>query len=472
MIASEMSSNTSATHPDVVCSPLVQHPSRPVILWAAGCLLFAFNITTGKFEAERVKEHREPIRSIDFCPNSENADPLNSVAGCWVVAAEDKQITIFEDETFRVREKFLLSKRPAAVRCSRNGLSLIWGDKFGELFDLSIPELRRLTVRVVGSTVRHLHANKKDSLAANMYRDVLSQFAPEELQKIDGEKSKDDKVMDDQLKKEDKVSGCMNDEDDDDLLTPFAGHLSQITALEISADRKFLLSGDRDEKLRVGSMDNLFITTGYGLGHTEFITALSCPSTIPTISASASGDRSLRLWDISGGVAVDQDGCIELSSVILSQVPSCVEFSDLSTSFLVVCEGLDGVVVVPLVTEEMPSGNKLWKFDEQNIRIIQLPSCPMAILPSEINCSHLALFSSSSPAPQSPVPVFYWTDRTGRLQPPVSLISGEALLTSEWGGVKTGVDIPTAMVRWWKHNREPSALTEDERLKKRLKHGH
>lgn len=366
-----------------------------------------------------------------------------------------------------------MNKRPFGVRHSHDGTRLIWGDKFGELFECPVPELRRMTHRVVSNFVRHFRENRKDVMAKCRFRHIMEKF-PTEVNlggDLEGTVETNIGTEDTDVGKEAEISDD-DDEEEEESVSPFAGHLAQITALEVSGDGKLLLSGDRDEKVRVGSLNHPYITTGYALGHTEFITALSCPKSIPTIALSAAGDRHLKIWDIS--TDPHKEGCVELCSVLMSHVPSVVEFFDARKSFLVVCEDFKGVFEVPLIEVSLESGGKSWKLDNQNIRTFELPSVPMSVIPFEIGPDELKFASFSTlHAPHSNLPrgVFFWIDREGRLHLPIDIISGESFFSSEtWKGSNIGDPIPPSMLRWWKHNREPTALTEVERIQKRLKH--
>ena len=75
------------------------------------------------------------------------------------------------------------------------------------------------------------------------------------------------------------------------------GHLSMLLDILISPDNKYVLTCDRDEKIRVTHYPNAYNIRGFCLGHTEFITGFTFVSGQSNVLASASGDGSIRIWD-------------------------------------------------------------------------------------------------------------------------------------------------------------------------------
>ena len=96
--------------------------------------------------------------------------------------------------------------------------------------------------------------------------------------------------------------------------TPLLSHYcSIIPSLEFSPDGRFILSADRDSKIRVTNfpkkpLNGAHEIQSFCLGHTEFVSCLAfvhareCPQ---GLLVSGSGDSTVRLWDISSGVLLD-----------------------------------------------------------------------------------------------------------------------------------------------------------------------
>lgn len=89
----------------------------------------------------------------------------------------------------------------------------------------------------------------------------------------------------------------------------FAHYCSIITSLEFSPDGRFIVSADRDFKIRVTVFpkkpsDGAHEIQSFCLGHTEFVSCLEfvCTPVYPQgFLVSGSGDSTVRLWDITSG---------------------------------------------------------------------------------------------------------------------------------------------------------------------------
>lgn len=71
------------------------------------------------------------------------------------------------------------------------------------------------------------------------------------------------------------------------------GHLSML--LDIKLSNKFVLTCDRDEKIRVSHYPNAYNIHNYCLGHTDFITSMELLNDTKLISGS--GDGTLKTWE-------------------------------------------------------------------------------------------------------------------------------------------------------------------------------
>jgi tRNA (guanine-N(7)-)-methyltransferase subunit TRM82 len=80
------------------------------------------------------------------------------------------------------------------------------------------------------------------------------------------------------------------------------GHLSMLLDLRVSLDGRFVITADRDEKIRVSRFPNSYNIHNFCLGHLDFVTSLSVLS--DSLLVSGSGDGTVRLWRFLEGQQV------------------------------------------------------------------------------------------------------------------------------------------------------------------------
>uniref|UniRef100_A0A3B4ZFN6 WD repeat domain 4 n=1 Tax=Stegastes partitus TaxID=144197 RepID=A0A3B4ZFN6_9TELE len=79
------------------------------------------------------------------------------------------------------------------------------------------------------------------------------------------------------------------------------GHLSMLLAVTISPDNKYIITADRDEKIRVSHYGSPYNIQSFCLGHQQFVSALHIPSGHPHWLLSGSGDGTVKLWEYESG---------------------------------------------------------------------------------------------------------------------------------------------------------------------------
>ncbi|NWX00422.1 WDR4 methyltransferase, partial [Caloenas nicobarica] len=90
------------------------------------------------------------------------------------------------------------------------------------------------------------------------------------------------------------------------------GHLSLLLDVALSPDDRYILTADRDEKIRVSLAKAPYCIVSYCLGHKEFVSKILVIPNYPDLLLSASGDSTLRLWEYKSGEEVH---CCHLSSI-------------------------------------------------------------------------------------------------------------------------------------------------------------
>lgn len=77
------------------------------------------------------------------------------------------------------------------------------------------------------------------------------------------------------------------------------GHLSMLLDVKLSDCCNYIITCDRDEKIRVSHFPNAYNIQSYCLGHKEFVTNIEVCG---ELLISASGDGTIRFWDFCKGV--------------------------------------------------------------------------------------------------------------------------------------------------------------------------
>uniref|UniRef100_A0A8C5KVA6 WD repeat domain 4 n=1 Tax=Jaculus jaculus TaxID=51337 RepID=A0A8C5KVA6_JACJA len=90
------------------------------------------------------------------------------------------------------------------------------------------------------------------------------------------------------------------------------GHLSMLLDVTVSPDDCFILTADRDEKIRISWAAAPHSIEAFCLGHTEFVSRIFVVPSHPELLLSSSGDGTVRLWDYRSGRQLQ---CYDLASL-------------------------------------------------------------------------------------------------------------------------------------------------------------
>ncbi|XP_062982660.1 tRNA (guanine-N(7)-)-methyltransferase non-catalytic subunit WDR4 [Elgaria multicarinata webbii] len=94
------------------------------------------------------------------------------------------------------------------------------------------------------------------------------------------------------------------------------GHLSLLLDVALSPDDQYILTADRDEKIRVSLTGAPHNIVSFCLGHREFVSRIFVIPNYPDLLLSASGDCTLRLWEYKSGKEVH---CCQLNSMAICE---------------------------------------------------------------------------------------------------------------------------------------------------------
>ncbi|XP_077437046.1 tRNA (guanine-N(7)-)-methyltransferase non-catalytic subunit wdr4 [Vanacampus margaritifer] len=79
------------------------------------------------------------------------------------------------------------------------------------------------------------------------------------------------------------------------------GHLSMVLAVTVSLNDKYIITADRDEKIRVSHFCSPYNIQSFCLGHKQFVSSLLVPSDDLHWLLSGSGDGTMKLWEYGTG---------------------------------------------------------------------------------------------------------------------------------------------------------------------------
>ncbi|VDN22552.1 unnamed protein product [Cylicostephanus goldi] len=93
----------------------------------------------------------------------------------------------------------------------------------------------------------------------------------------------------------------MNGEECDCEGEPLTSTISMVLDVTITNDGRFLLSADRDEKIRVSRYPQAFVVQSFCLGHDAYVSSLAQSG---TRVFSCGGDGVVHEWDIQNGQSI------------------------------------------------------------------------------------------------------------------------------------------------------------------------
>lgn len=123
------------------------------------------------------------------------------------------------------------------------------------------------------------------------------------------------------------------------------GHLSIVYDIQFSPDEKYIITSDRDSKIRTTNYPNSHDIESYCLGHDEYVSGITILENAPHLLLSVSGDKFIKLWNWIKG--------IKLKEVILPApgIKFCVRLIAKNTYEIVVLvyESKEAILVYELI---------------------------------------------------------------------------------------------------------------------------
>ncbi|KAL2913801.1 tRNA (guanine-N(7)-)-methyltransferase non-catalytic subunit trm82 [Polyrhizophydium stewartii] len=125
------------------------------------------------------------------------------------------------------------------------------------------------------------------------------------------------------------------------------GHVSMITDLAWSHDRKFIITADRDEKIRVSKYPNSFEIERFCLGHEQYVTRILPLPNAPGVLVSGGGDPYLILWDYTSGTILQKLQVIDTETVdIKTTAVLSIKYTSVSQSLAVIFEKQNLILII------------------------------------------------------------------------------------------------------------------------------
>uniref|UniRef100_A0A1I8EBN8 tRNA (guanine-N(7)-)-methyltransferase non-catalytic subunit n=1 Tax=Wuchereria bancrofti TaxID=6293 RepID=A0A1I8EBN8_WUCBA len=90
------------------------------------------------------------------------------------------------------------------------------------------------------------------------------------------------------------------------------GHISMVLDIDMSSDRRFLTSVDRDEKIRISHYPECYVIHRFCLGHSSYVSSVQSKD---ALLFSSGGDGTLRVWNIDDGKQIAQCNCLEKKAI-------------------------------------------------------------------------------------------------------------------------------------------------------------
>jgi len=324
--------------------------------------------TSTKKGGKKAKDRKKDKPRVSRVPDRPIVTHLTSTPDgkhVLAVTGHDKTIWVFEHDgkgNLTPISQRAMPKRPSAIEISSDS-QIICGDKFGDVYSLPLIQ--------DASWVAQKPAPKaRNKPAAN----ELTVHSQRNLEALRDQQKQIEKDL--QAKAEDKEDG-VNFE-----MHLLLGHVSMLTALTLGEEDglKYIISGDRDEHVRVSRyIPQAYVIENFCFGHEHFIGALHTPPTRPEILVSGGGDDELFVWKWLGGEQLSTTSVLtlaqqinpDLKKVAVTNLYSLEYGTDSGklTYVLAICEGIKAIFS--------------WQLTDENVLnhpgVTQLPGNPQSL---------------------------------------------------------------------------------------------
>ena len=189
-----------------------------------------------------------------------------------------------------------MPKRPCAIALTPDNLTILCGDKFGDVYSLPLlgkandesPDALKIASKEVSGDLKA----------------EVTPFVPAASSKTVHTKRNQEALRNQQRQiRQKKEKNILNFEHR--LLLGHVSLLTDLTCLRLDGSdspsgkrREYIITSDRDEHIRVSrSIPQAHVIEGYCQGHTEFISKICIVQTHRQLLVSGGGDGQLLVWD-------------------------------------------------------------------------------------------------------------------------------------------------------------------------------
>ncbi|KAH7431465.1 hypothetical protein KP509_08G049500 [Ceratopteris richardii] len=246
------------------------------------------------------------VDSEDINSQSCHVDAIKTITfskdgGLFASAGDDKHVKLWDTDTWRCLRTVVATKKISASSFSSDGKWLLYADKFGVVYAISTEYV-------------------KDPLAGPA--------------------------------------------DPGQPVSLLAHCCSIITSLKCSADGRYIITADRDFKIRISifpknPLMGAHEIEGFCLGHTSFVSCVAVVNNNLTSQflVSGGGDGTVRLWEVETATLLDTVDVYEKITIANSDVDNtavqlpaitCIAVSNNASLVAVGLESLDGVIILGL----------------------------------------------------------------------------------------------------------------------------
>ncbi|KHN96304.1 tRNA methyltransferase [Metarhizium album ARSEF 1941] len=292
------------------------------------------------------------------------------------VSGHDKSVWVFqhdgEGQITQLSQR-TMPKRPSAI-ATGPGSRIIVADKFGDVYSLPL-----IMAPPSPSSLAPHTAPVPEPPAAEPAANTFTVHSKRNLEALKHQRK--------QLELE-RAKGTPKPQGPSFESTLLLGHVSMLTSLAVTEaqGRKYLLTADRDEHIRVSRyIPQAHVIEGFCLGHKQFVSEMTIPQRREDILVSGGGDEELFIWDWKAGRLLSKTNLLALAREIAPQTTR-VAVSGLTslvypeqggvTYVLATCQDAltRTISVQAIFTWQLTPDNQL-----KNPGIIQLPCNPLHI---------------------------------------------------------------------------------------------